>query len=508
MTDFEIKAPEDIRDDWLRTKRNGLIKRGVANPNVGPGSDDYVSATAFGNELAVAQANAIIKADASMPDTATGTDLDNQLVAYGMSRRPAGGSAGPVVLDATQSTTIVAGTQLLDQNGLVYQTVSTQIYAPGQNVAVVALGVGQNVGLATNHAQGDILRWQTPPIFANATALVGAGGLTGGIEIESDEPARIRLLAHLQNPPGSGNAQHLAEIAEGASVLVEKAHVYPAAQGPASAHVAVTTYATTTATVGAQSASRAIDPTTLATVVVTAVTGNYPEHAGLTITGTVDQAVDVAIALALPASPSGTPPGPGGGWLDGSPWPFDANVTGTFKCTVTGVTSSSVFTVDAPSAPAAGASRIAFLAPGPPFGAATNWTLYTARVLAVSGSAGAYTITIDQAFVGIAVGNYIMPQAQNLQTYVSALLNAFKAMGPGEKSNAPVTLQRAFRHPPPQIAWPYSLGDVQLRALTNSGPEVITAKWNYRSLTTPSVPGTISQPPNILVPRNIGFYPA
>jgi len=494
---FTIKSQPEIRDDILRTWRNGLIKRGVANPNVSPGSDYYVLATGIANEIAVVEANGGVAIDANMPDSAVGDNLRRWLQLFGGDFRPAGGSAGFVVLSSSSASTVSSGSQLLDGAGLRYQVTQTATYANAALIPVSAV----DVGAASNHAAGDVLTWVSPPPFSDPTAVVASLGLTGGSDAEKDEPARSRLLSLFQNPPSSGNWQDVCNFAEASTPAVEKCFVYPAAEGPGSLHYAVTIAATTTAATGARAATRQIDATTLANVVAPYVLGLYPEHAGITATGVTNVSTDVSIALSLPSAPQATPAGPGGGWLDGTPWPTNVNADAAFKCTVTAVTSTSVFTVDAPSAPTPNATRIAYLSP-------TDWTLRTAKVIAVSGSAGAYQITIDTPFVGIANGNFIWPQCQNQQTYVTALLQSFAKMGPGEKTTSVSVLIRGFRHPTSQLSWPYALGAQQLRALTDAGTEVFGASWLYRSTTTPAVPGTISSAPNILIPNNIGLYSA
>lgn len=491
-----IKTPKDIRDDYLRTIKNGLISRGVANPNVSPGSDEYVRATAIANEVAVIEANDSVAVEQRMPDTAIDDDLRRWLQLFDDDFRPAVGSAGFVTFSSSSSTTISSGTQLVDSSQLRYQVTQTATYANGDLIPVAAV----DTGAATNHDAGDVLTWVAAPPTSDPTAAVASGGLIDGAAAETNEQARARLLARMQNPPSSGNWQHVATLAEESTPAVEKAYVYPAIQGPGSVHFAVTRRATTTATTGSKSADRDLDATVLSTIVTPYVKGLYPERADVKGTTVANVATDVAIGLSLPASPQASPPGPGGGWLDGTPWPANT-ADAAFKCTVTAVTSSTTFTVDAPTAPLAGASRIAYLSP-------SDWTLRTARVVSFTGSAGAYVVTIDNPFTGIAGGDYIWPQCQNAQTYVTALLNAFGAMGPGEKTASVGILARAFRHPLPQVSWPYALGAAQLRALTDAGDEVLSAAWNYRSTTTPAVPGSVTSPPNILVPRRIGFYPA
>jgi uncharacterized phage protein gp47/JayE len=484
---FAVKDPATIRDDILRTLRSALIARGVPSPNVGPDSDEYVRATAVANELAVVEANAVIKTDALMPDTATGTDLDVRMATYGLTRRAAAPSTGNIVLSSTAATLVPTGAQLVDGAGLVYKVATGGTYASGASIPIIAVSTGSG----TNHAAGDSLSWQAAPAYSAPTALVDVGGLVNGGDAEDDETARARLLARIQTPPRSGNWQHVADIIMASHPSVQYAFVYPAIQGGATVHAAVTASPTSS------SKSRDLASTTLVSTVVPYTTGALPEHVALTLTTVTNQPTDVAIGLALPASQAASPPGPGGGWLDAVPWPT-AVATG-YVPVVGSPTSTTSFAVAADNYPAVG-TRIAWLSP-------ITWTLYTATVVSVVALSYPITITIDTPWPGLVAGGYIFPQAVNTAAYVAAWLQAMALMGPGEKSTNASALIRGFRHPTPNLAWPYKLGPTQLRALSNVGPEVLDVSYLSRSNSIPTVPGAVTSAPYILTPNNFGLYP-
>lgn len=489
---FTVKTAEQIRDDILRTYRAGLIDLGVANPNVTPGSDIYVLAQAVGDQLEIAMANCQVKADAMMPDTATGEDLDARLEQYGLARRAAGGSSGNITLDSTATSTVAAGTQLIDGAGLRYEVETSASYADGATIPVTAVDTGK----ATNLAAGTTLRWVTTPPFSARTALVATGGLTDGTDAEDDDTARARLYARLRTPPGAGNWEHVAELVEESSTQVEKCFVYPAKNGPASVAAAVV------GPVSSTSKSRAITASTVTNVIKPYLDGKYPEHVNTVVKSVVDANFDVAIALSIPASPTASPAGPGGGWTDGTTWPRP-NTTNSFGyCDVTAVTSTTVFRVRSESAPTAGVSQIAWLSP-------TDWTVRTATVTASSTiSTYVFEITIDKPFTGITTGCFISPNAVNVETYFEAILDHFAAMGPGEwlvSTNA--AFARAFRHPTPATAWPMAVNSTMLRALTDAGDEVLDADFLYRTSTgNPALPSPSTDPPKIWVPQHVALY--
>lgn len=503
---FVVKDAVTIRDDILRTIKNGLYERGVSEPNVGPGSDFFFIAESLANELSVVGANAVIKTDAQMPDTATDDenlsgdqDLTRIASLLGLSPQPAAGSFGSVVVESSATTPIAVDTELTDKLGQRYKVTLGGSYANGASVPIEAISTGES----TNLDEGEVLTWSEAPPYCSDKATVATGGLTNGADAEDSEALRQRIFAKLQVPPGSGDWEQVAEVVEEATNSVLKAFVYPAVQGPSTCDAAAVAAPTAT------NKSRVLSSALMSGTVNPYAQGKLPTQGLLTVTTVEDVNADVAIGLSLPDAPTANPPGPGGGWVDGTPWP-SPNGTSTFRCTVTAVTSTTQFTVDATTAPIANVTHICWLSP-------TEWKLYKAVVTAVGGSSGAYVITLDKPFVGITTGSYIWPECENAQAYVDALLAQFALMGPGEKTTNASALVRGFRHPPPSTSWPYSLGPHLLHALTSTQEEVSSAQFYHRTdgtttvtgsggTVTPQVPASLSDPPKIFVPRHIAFY--
>lgn len=484
---FVVKDVETIRDDLLRSWRTGYIALGIPNPNVAPGSEAYVRATGIAEQFVVSQANAAIEADEILPDKCGLAGLLRWGSIFGLGLRPATKSEGPVEFDTTATTTVSPLAQLIDAQGLRYEVVTGGTKADGDSISIRSVDTGDKTELAVDA----VLRWATAPAFAAQTVKVLAPGLKGGKDAEGVEGYRQRILAHWATPPAAGNWQHVVELAESASGSVEKCFSYPAFRGPGTSGLALVAAATAT------NKNRNV-PTTTVSNVVQSVRGAYPEHADIHGTTVSNVATDVSYGLSLPASPTASPPGPGGGWLDGTPWPTRAS---TGRCDVTVVTSTTVFRVVADQAPTAGVTRVAWLSP-------YDWTLYLGTVLSFTDiGSDVYEVTIDFPFVGLTVGCFVWPQPLRAQAYVEAALDGFASMGPGEKTSNPFALERGFRHPPPSLSWPHSLGASQLRVIEDSGSEVLDTEYLYRSTTTPAVPGSITDPPNQIVPRHLGFYP-
>lgn len=499
--EFQARDRDTIRDGWLRTVRNGFAEQGV-EANVTPTSDWYIQGTAFANQLMVAEANAVIKSEQIMPDTAQESDLKRVAANFGLTIQQAGPSVGSVVFKTGASTTVTLGDKLIDGAGLAYKVTSaTGTYADGATIQIIA----DDTGSKTNHAEGDVLRWVTTPTFADEKVTVGVGGLVDGVDEEDLETLRSRLYALLQSPPSTGNSEHVCEIAEEASPAVQKAFVYSAPQGAGSLHVAVVAAPTAT------NKTRELSSTILNSVVAPAVQAALPANVYSVITTVNDVDTDVAFGLTLPEATTATPRGPGGGWINGTPWPAPDGVT-TFRCKVSAVTSATQFTVDATTAPVSGVTKVSWVSP-----VTGDWKLYTATVVSFSGTSGAYVITLDSPFTGVSVGSYIWPACKNAQVYVDAVLAAYKLMGPGEKTANNAALIRGHRHPRPGAAWPYSLGGHLPKAVADSATEVASATFLHRTdgtttvtggngIINPQVPGVITSPPNQYVPRHIAFY--
>jgi uncharacterized phage protein gp47/JayE len=493
-----------IAQSILRTLVADFARQGVP-VNVEIGSDYYRLAYAIARQLAVNEANTVVSVDDFMPDSAALDALTRWMAIVGMAPRAAFGASGYVTITCSAPTPIAGSTtpgqgdQLVDDLNQVYQVIQGGTYSNGQPVPVQALSTGSS----TEHVNGDTLTWIIAPPNCSPSVTVGTtggeDGLSNGGDAEDVETARARFLRRLANPMGGGNAAQVCEVAEKAWAGVQAGFCYPAAGGPASYHVAVVGYATNLAASNAR--NRDIAAAILTGTITPYILGQLGEGSKIVVTTVANVQASIAIGLSLPAAPNAQPPGPGGGWLDAQPWPYNFNGAGSFKCNITSVTSTTQITCDAPSPPTAGVSRIAYLDPN-------TWKIFNATVISFTGSPGAYALTLSAPLVNVQSPGYIWPQCVNQQVYANAVLSAFASLGPGEKTASAGLLPRAFRKPLPSSSYPSSLGAAFLKALTSSGPEVSSAIWLYQSATTPALPGTVSDPPNIFVPYLIGFYPA
>lgn len=489
LTSFQVKTVDQLVTDWLTTYSEYLQLRGNRAPNTAKGTEIYGRAYATAIQIAVATANTQVLAKALMPDTAEGTDLERIAAINALFLKPAGGSSGGIDFSLTVSTPVLVaqGAQLLDVNGQSYAVLIGGAYSDGDRIPIQALSSGQS----TNLPEGSVLKWVAPPAFASSIVSVSTGGLTGGTDAEDIEGLRSRLLALYRDPPGGGNAAQLASWAEGASSAVQNGFVYACNNGGATAGVCVVRAPTST------DRNRDVDPVLLSTVIAPYLVSQVPEWVSLTVTTPTNQPVEVSIGLSLPVSAQAG--GPGGGWINATPFPVRASLG---YVQVDSVTTTTVFQVTSDVAPTVGVSQIAWVDP--------TWVLRTATVLA-SNSLGSnqYQVTIDQPFTGLLSGHWVFPLAANTATYVDALLTYFGTMGPGEVTNLAGLLPRALRSPSPLISYPSSLGSTMLRAVENTGDEVLDTSFLFHSgvSTSPTLPGSPLNPPSIFVPSQIGLYP-
>ena len=483
------KTPNQIREDYLRTIKAGLAQLGIT-ANVSKNSDYYVQAQAVADQISALFYNIEVSADELMPDTATGEYLDRLLNTYGLSRKAASTASGKIQLVSDQPTFIVTGNELISSVGSIYQVIIGGSYSNGDIISVVSKDAGDQ----TNLAVGSILSWVQNPAGAQSTVVV-TEAITGGVNAEDDETARTRLLSRLANPPGAGNWQQVAEIAEASDPAVQKAFVHAAANGPGTMHVVVVGYPSSV------SKSRTIDSNKLNSTIIPYIKGLLPEYVETTITSATSTSTDVAFSLSLPVPTSSFGNSQNGGWLDATPFPT-VDGTSILYCDVTAVTNTSQITIRSATAPSAGISRIAWVD-------RSNWTVKTARVTSYTGT-GPYALTLDKPLVGIEVGDYVFPAATNAQAYLDAVVGTqdsptgFYTLGPGEKT---LLIPRSARQPKPSSSFPYKVDASILRALTNAGSEVQAAGYYFISDDEPHLPDAINDPTRILIPRKVGFYP-
>lgn len=504
---FVVPTPEQIRDANLRVRRNGLIARGVTNPNVTRDSDHWVQATALAQSLSTALQNVVIMNDQSMPDTATGERLVRWLNFYGLTPESPTGASGNVTFVTSTATLVPIDSRLLDEIGQVYKVTVGGTYNDGDEIPIV----GVSTGKATDHDTGDILQWVDQPAFADNTVTVAAPGLIGGADQDDDEASRSLLYSHVRNPAGGGNWSQVIQWAKAASASVQSAFVYPALEGPATLGLCLLGQLTYDPGNGF---TREVSETVRAAVhdyVAAQLDANKHVFLRTQTPKDADSAAidtNVSIGLSLPASTGAG--GPGGGWVDAIPWPV---LLGSAKYvrveTVTDSTHLTLTSNDAATTPTAtglvdGVTKVAWFSPQAFANGDTS--VITATVTAHGGSTGHVTVTLSEPFAGILAGDYVFPSCERADDYAKAFMAAMSNLGPGQWYPDLSLVPQAARQPLVARQQPSDVASSLLKPIENAGDEVEDVAYLDRSVTSPSAPLSLTASPNVLVPQALGFY--
>lgn len=490
---FFPEDPAEIRDDLLTDFRLEAIAGGVPNPAVQPQTDNYFFFTAAANCAYLQYANFGVIRSAITPLGAEGEDLEAWRKALGLPVVAATGATGLLTIGVTAGVTVTipAGTQFVLPNGKRGRlSVAATSVADGDDVSVQMIDKGS----ATNAKAGTKVRFQGPPFNVDTEAKVSINSpLTGGYDSETEPRKKERILNRMGNTPGGGNWGHVREIAFNALATVQDCYVYPALGGPASQKTALIREFD----IANNDFSRVFSSAGVS-IVENALHANLPSEMQIKVSTVDEEETDVAFELDLPLSSLAG--GNGLGWIDQAPWP----PAGTGPVAVTAATSSTVFTVDAATAtaPINGQTHVVWWSP-------QDQEFLEGLVVGHGGSSGAWSLTVaaplvDSTGTAIAVGDYVSPSAANLEGYRATFLKLMGKLGAGE--NAVTSESRRKRHPFVADGAPISITNRFLTEFIQAHAEIEDGDFLGISIATPSIPASLDDPPNVLVPRNFGIY--
>jgi hypothetical protein len=274
-----------------------------------------------------------------------------------------------------------------------------------------------------------------------------------------------------------------------AGAAVDSVYVHAAVRGPGSLDVVIVR----------NEGDRALGTTTV-NAVAAYLAANLPGHADINVTSVLEQGLDVVFLGTLPL-PS-TAGGAGGGWRDASPWPSGTPVAGSNDGKVTAyISNTGVATVRTTDTPVAGQS-IGIWDPDAA-------EMYEYTVVTVAGSAGAWTITVQDSagavgFKASPLGAYVSAGAVNLTSYANTIAAQFLLLGPGEKTSNQDILPRGRRQPTVDQGAAMDvdhriLGNVQAthtELVLDYGLRLETGTTTTR--TSPSLPSSTAGEPRIL----------
>lgn len=228
-----FETPSQVGDDYL-TQLKSL------KPEVNTSQTDsewYIRSRVLGGFTAGFYSDQLAIADDAFPQRARHDALARFLDLYF-----SGGfiqatqAQGNVIVTGTPGVTVFEGLQFLySPNGNVYQaSANVTLDAPTGVVPVISVSTGQGQNLLG----GAPLTISSPPPGIQATATV-IGGLSDARDPETDDEARARIIARIQEPLSVGRVSDYVQYAEEADPSVTSASVvrYPFGLGTVGVYI-------------------------------------------------------------------------------------------------------------------------------------------------------------------------------------------------------------------------------------------------------------------------------
>jgi hypothetical protein len=493
---FVPQNADELRDNWLRDIRLEALARGIEDPPVQPGTDLWIRATAHANADLIQYSNIAIADQASDVLTATGDALDDKRRAFGLPEVEPSPSTGNLTVGVLGGgfVTLTTSLQFVLPNGKRGKVASNTIVSDGDPVPVVTIDTGAD----TNLDAGRKVRWVAGPLNLETDATVASGGLTGGVDEESDDRKRERILNELGHLRAGGNWSQKIEVALEALANLQYAVDYPALGGPGSEKLVL---------------FRELDPDNNdwsrevsapdVAIVQAAMEENFALPFEMVVQSVEDQPFDVALVLALPEFASN-------GWVNSPVWPQLESGDTHVEVSLYGGLLSVVVNAATATSPVANVTQIAWWSP-------FDQTFYVKTVTSVAGGSGLWILGIDSELIdslgNVALpGHYISPAAVNMDAYGDSWRVIMGGLGPGENtSNAAILSNgRGKRRPTTSEKFPSNLTVRQIETLIEAHAEIEDADYSYPAPGSrgPNVPSNLADAPLVLTPHNFGIYQA
>jgi len=158
-----------------------------------------ITAFVFAGAIHLTYGFLCILADQLFVDTATGMFLDRFGRIYKLPRKAATFATGEVLFSGVDTTVIPAGTEMQNTEGIVYTTISEVTIVSGSAAADIQ---SETEGAAGNTDEATLqLLFPTTGLDSEVTTTTAPNG---GVDLETDDALRARLLQRIQHPPSSG----------------------------------------------------------------------------------------------------------------------------------------------------------------------------------------------------------------------------------------------------------------------------------------------------------------
>lgn len=144
--------------------------------------------------------------DQLWPDTATGRWLDRHAQIWGLARKDKESAIGKIGITGTNGTVLPLGATFERDDGATFSTLSDATIVDGEAVVKVVAdleGVDGNTDVGAELTLVDA----EAGIDDAATVLEGTdgeAGIVGGLDLETDDDLRVRLLLRISDPPKGG----------------------------------------------------------------------------------------------------------------------------------------------------------------------------------------------------------------------------------------------------------------------------------------------------------------
>jgi uncharacterized phage protein gp47/JayE len=212
LTDFLPLFRESL--DTIRARVDADVNAGID-----PSDERYIDTTpgGFYHDISQAvlleierlwEALSVEVPAAAFPSFAFGEYLDEHGEVYGVERKAAAASSGLVRFTGAEGTAVNAGTEVAavpadpEADPVSYSVTEGGVIGASGSLDLPV--IAEEVGEEGNVPAGSATVLLTP--VAGVTAVTNPLALTGGADVESDEPYRDRLELELTAPQGAGNA--------------------------------------------------------------------------------------------------------------------------------------------------------------------------------------------------------------------------------------------------------------------------------------------------------------
>lgn len=495
------ESAQEILDDYVMDF-DLECRRLSITAAVQPGTENWLFFRALANGGLLQYANIGTVRPALTPLTAEGADLEAWRIALGLPVVEPSPAAGKITVKvaAGETITVPNGQRFTLPNGLRGHVSGTHLdVVDGSDVNVVM----DDPGSASNAKADTKVRFSNAPFGLDTEARVSrAAPLTGGFDEETESRKRERVLNRLGTSAGGGNWGQHRETAFNALATVQDAFVYPALGGPSSEKVVIVrSFDIERNDFHRQAAEASVE------IVRDAIHKANSGSVTIVVDTVDEESCDMALFIDIPDSSLAG--GNGLGWVDQQPWPISTGHSTPVQ--VEAVTSSTAITIgsvdDGASTVIAGLTHIAWWAPG-------DMSFHVALVLSVVQDGTSFDITTDIPLVDadgglVAVGDFISPPAVNMAGYRKTFLQLMNEIGAGENvvpgaSDTP----RRLRHPEVADGAQMAITSQFLGAFGRKHPEIEDSSFCYLTPSSPTVPASVEDRPNILLPRHLGLYPS